>query len=206
MKEETVMFDAGGIRLEGRITAGTGRGGAVVSHPHPQMGGSMDNNVVEAVCEGFQRLGFTTLRFNFRGAGRSEGRYDGGRGEQDDLRAAVDFLAARISAPVLLGGYSFGAWVTANLCAREPLPYRLLLVSPPIDLLETPIEPLADGLIGVICGDRDAFCDIRELTKRLEGINLTPHVMAGADHFYIGREEVLASAIEKILIPFLKNA
>ena len=206
MREEAVMFEAGGIRLEGRVAPGTGRGGAVVSHPHPQMGGCMDNNVVEAVCEGFQRLGFSTLRFNFRGTGQSEGRYDEGRGEQDDLRAAVDFLAARTSAPVFLCGYSFGAWVTASLYAREPLPYRLLLVSPPIDLLEAPFEPLADGLVGVICGDRDAFCDIRELTKRLERINLMPHVMAGADHFYIGHEEALAITIEKILIPFLKNA
>lgn len=206
MKEEAVMFDAGGIRLEGRMAPGTGRGAAVVSHPHPQMGGSMDNNVVEAVCEGFQRLGFSTLRFNFRGTGRSEGRYDGGRGEQDDLRAAVDFLAGRTTAPLLLGGYSFGAWVTANLYAREPLSCDLLLVSPPIDLLETPFEPLADGLIGVICGDRDAFCDIQELTKRLGRINLAPHVLAGADHFYVGREEALVITIETILNAFLKNA
>lgn len=206
MREEAVVFDAGGIRLEGRMAPGTGRGSAVVSHPHPQMGGSMDNNVVEAVCEGFQRLGFATLRFNFRGAGRSGGRYDGGRGEQDDLRAAIDFLSGITSAPLVLGGYSFGAWVTANLYAREPLPYPLLLVSPPIDLLETRFEPLAAALIGVICGDRDEFCDVDELKKRLERIDHVPRILAAADHFYIGREEDLVGAVETILKTFLKNA
>ena len=206
MREEAVVFDAGGIRLEGRMAPGTGRGGAVVSHPHPQMGGSMDNNVVEAVCEGFQRLGFATLRFNFRGTGRSGGRYDGGRGEQDDLRAAIDFLSGITSVPLVLGGYSFGAWVTASLYAREPLACRLLLVSPPIDFLETPLDPLAEGLIGVICGDHDTFCDVQELTERLGRINLVPQVLTGTDHFYIGREEALVIAIKTILNSFLKNA
>jgi len=206
MMEEAVSIDVGSIRIEGRMAHGRGRGCVVVSHPHPQMGGSMDNNVVEAVCEGFRCLGFTTLRFNFRGTGRSEGRYDGGRGEQDDLRAAMDFLAGRTSAPLLLCGYSFGAWVTASLYAREPLACRLLLVSPPIDFLETPLDPLAEGLIGVICGDHDTFCDVQELTERLGRINLVPQVLTGTDHFYIGREEALVIAIKTILNSFLKNA
>src|SRR5712664_809024 len=85
---------------------------AVVCHPHPLFGGTMHNKVVYQVAKTLHRFGLPVLRFNFRGAGLSEGTHDEGRGEQDDVSAALDFLAAEYpGAPLLLAGFSFGSWV-----------------------------------------------------------------------------------------------
>ena len=104
---------------------------ALVLHPHPQYGGDMHNHVVEALSSLCARDA-TTLRFNFRGAGRSSGAYAGGRGEVDDARAALaELRRAAPDAPVALAGYSFGAQIAAVLAADEPVE-ALLLVSPPL--------------------------------------------------------------------------
>jgi alpha/beta superfamily hydrolase len=85
---------------------------AVVCHPHPLFGGTMHNKVVFQAAKTLHRLGLPVLRFNFRGAGLSEGEHDKGKGERDDVRAALDFLAQEFPGlPILLGGFSFGAWV-----------------------------------------------------------------------------------------------
>ena len=103
-------------RLEGMLREGAGKGAAVICHPHPLYGGSMWNNVVDALESGFFQAGFTTLKFNFRGVGGSTGRYDGGAGEMRDAAAACLFLKEHTgrSEGLVLAGYSFGAWV----CAR----------------------------------------------------------------------------------------
>jgi len=200
MSEERIFIQSGGIRLEGRFHSGNpSRGGAVIAHPHPQMGGSMDNNVVEAICGAFQTFGFATLRFNFRGVGLSEGRYDGGRGEQDDIRAAVDDLTDRAISPIILAGYSFGAWVIARLYAREPLPHEVVFVSPPIDILDTEFQPLSGVLKRVVCGGRDSFCDPSTLQRRLDEIGCPLDIAADADHFFFGRETVIGATIKKYL-------
>ncbi len=91
-------------------------GGAVICHPHPQFGGSMHNNVVESIEEGFVLSGFSTLRFNFRGVGYSEGTYDEGNGEIRDVVAACTFMRNLIDheGRLVLAGYSFGAWVASR--------------------------------------------------------------------------------------------
>ncbi|HUJ68655.1 MAG TPA: hypothetical protein VLW86_03985, partial [Syntrophorhabdales bacterium] len=91
MSTRTVVIE-GPERLEGVLHEGAGRGGSVICHPHPLYGGSMWNDVVEAMEEGFSKAGFSTLRFNFRGVGGSTGRYDDGKGETEDLVAACRFL------------------------------------------------------------------------------------------------------------------
>ena len=102
--------------LEGVLREGAGKGAAVICHPHPLYGGSMWNNVVDALEIGFFQAGFTTLKFNFRGVGGSTGRYDEGAGEMKDVAAAGLFLEEHTgrSERLVLAGYSFGAWV----CAR----------------------------------------------------------------------------------------
>ena len=96
MSTRTVIIE-GPERLEGVLHEGAGSGGAVICHPHPLYGGSMRNDVVEAMQEGFSKAGFTTLRFNFRGVGSSTGRYDEGVGEIEDLVAACRFLMGVVS-------------------------------------------------------------------------------------------------------------
>ncbi len=96
MSTRTVVIE-GPERLEGVLHEGAGIGGAVICHPHPLYGGSMWNDVVDAMEEGFSKAGFTTLRFNFRGVGSSTGRYDGGVGETEDLVAACQFLKGVVS-------------------------------------------------------------------------------------------------------------
>jgi len=91
MKEERVFFKSNGLKIEGLISESETLNGVVVTHPHPLYGGDMNNNVVESVVRAYGKKGYTTLRFNFRGVGRSEGGYDEGTGEQGDVRAAVAF-------------------------------------------------------------------------------------------------------------------
>jgi hypothetical protein len=110
---------AGGLEallVEGQPEA---RYAALVCHPHPKGGGTMHNKVVYRAAKTMHSLGLATLRFNFRGTGLSEGEHDEGRGEQEDVRAALDWLHARYGLPVLVVGFSFGAYVTLRACCRD---------------------------------------------------------------------------------------
>ncbi|HOJ43284.1 MAG TPA: CocE/NonD family hydrolase, partial [Syntrophorhabdaceae bacterium] len=102
------------LKLDAVLKEQETKKGVVICHPHPLYGGSMNNNVVNALENGFYERGFTTLKFNFRGVGRSEGVYDEGIGEMDDVICAVNFLKETLkdNASILLAGYSFGAWVS----------------------------------------------------------------------------------------------
>jgi len=112
--EERVFFGEKGMRLEGLYATGSGKRGAVVCHPHSLRGGDMHNPVVETLARALFGAGFSTLRFNFRGVGASDGIFDEGQGERDDLQAAKAFLEARGVREILPAGYSFGAWVIAG--------------------------------------------------------------------------------------------
>lgn len=114
----------------------------VISHPHPLYGGSMTNKVVSILAKSFTELDAITVRFNFRGVGKSEGKYDDGIGEAEDLQIIVDGLKKwRPQAPILLAGFSFGAYVTARAQANIK-PKKLLLVAPPVSMY--PFDELAE--------------------------------------------------------------
>src|ERR1700720_4593000 len=118
MRENQVTFRLGALSLEGLLAAGGGDSpAAVVCHPHPSYGGSMLNNVVEAILAAMWQLGYATLRFNFRGVGGSEGEHDGGRGEAEDAAAAMAFLLSQPGVRktgAVMAGYSFGAMVAVS--------------------------------------------------------------------------------------------
>ena len=117
-----MSIPSGGRSLEAAIHDGDGALAVLVLHPHPQYGGDMDNHVVTAICGAMATRGATTIRFNFRGAGRSQGTYDNGRGEADDARAALKTLReAAPGAKILLAGYSFGAMIAAGVAAGAEL-------------------------------------------------------------------------------------
>ena len=113
--EEKIQFNSGELSIEGRISRGQGSRAVVLTHPHPQFGGDMYNPVVESIGHVYQRQGITTLRFNFRGVGSSQGSYGNGIGEQEDVLAAMRCLRENGHGPIDLPGYSFGAWVNAHL-------------------------------------------------------------------------------------------
>ena len=157
----------------------------------------MRNNVVESLILAFYENGFSTLRFNFRGVGRSEGDFDEGAGEQDDLDHAVSFLKAKGIKAVSLAGYSFGAWVTANYLQTGPSVDRVVLVAPPVSVYRFPKETIAGQVDLIICGDRDAFCLAEDAQSFAEQVQSKVTLIPGADHFFVGKEDQLIKILEK---------
>ncbi|MEX2246009.1 MAG: alpha/beta fold hydrolase [Dehalococcoidia bacterium] len=183
MREHRIVFDSGGLSLEATVhDADAPLLAAVVLHPHPQYGGDMDNLVVLEVCSWLAGASASTLRFNFRGAGGSEGAFDGGIGERDDALSALRTLRERApGVPVLLVGYSFGALVAAA-AAGESGCDGLVLVSPPVAYAALP--PLPDLLpVLIITGDRDPIAPPDSL-RRLERPDLHIVVAPGVDHVW----------------------
>lgn len=199
MMEERVIIHGGEAALEGRLAPGTAGGGVVITHPHPLYGGSMDNNVVwTAVCA-FQARGWATLRFNFRGVGGSTGAYGDGMAEVADVAAALDFLRSRSSGPHYLVGYSFGAFVAGRALLQGLTVQGALFIAPPIAFMDLAFLPHTPGLQLIIVGDRDALCPLADLRALLAGAAPAGApavtVIAGADHFFGGREQDLLQAL-----------
>jgi len=111
--EESISFLSESYQLEGLLDKSSIDNGVVITHPHPLYGGDMNNFIVDLIVRAYQKKGFTTLRFNFRGTGKSQGNYDDGTGEQEDVRAAIATLSKMDIKKIDLAGYSFGAWVNA---------------------------------------------------------------------------------------------
>src|SRR5262245_35189836 len=191
MEEPTVIEVDSRLKLEGYLgfTAGA-RGGLVVCHPHPLYGGDMENPVVTRTAEVAREMGLATLRFNFRGVGTSEGTHDEGRGEQDDVRAALAALAAKLppGRPLGLAGYSFGAWVSAHVATRESCLSALGLIAPPLAMLDfgAPITPPLDVLL--VRGTRDPYFPPSEFERLASQLPAARTVtIDGADHFFFGK-------------------
>ena len=199
MTESHATFSAGGLQLAGLIALPEPRcaGAAVVCHPHPMYGGSMHNNVVEAVLEALWSRGYATLRFNFRGVDGSEGEYDGGEGELDDARAAVQFLAAKTGGgTVTLAGYSFGASVALRSGLADPSVERVIAVALPVAVMRTAIS-IATKPVLLISGDRDSYSPLEPLRAVANdlGASARVEVVAGADHFFAGSETSLSAIV-----------
>ncbi len=154
----------------------------------------MPNPVVEALTEALGQAGYTTLRFNFRGVGRSRGFYEGGEGEQQDCLAAAAFLEARGMRSVLPAGYSFGSWVVANASVQRPF-LPALFVAPPYRMF--PFAPAAlAGRVGlVVCGDQDPHCPLAGVRALAAQAGCAIEVLAGEDHFFEQGLERLAVAV-----------
>jgi uncharacterized protein len=171
---------------------------ALVCHPHPLHGGTLDNKVVHRVASTLHDLGGTTLRYNFRGVGRSAGRFDHGLGELEDARAALGWLRERRPRTALrVAGFSFGAWVAARLAASEPDVVGLVLIGPPVAAADFTALRTATVPKLVIQGTSDEICPLAALMpefetwagpRRLETVE-------GAGHFFDRRLADLAKAL-----------
>ncbi|HAR95382.1 MAG TPA: alpha/beta hydrolase [Deltaproteobacteria bacterium] len=194
----------GDERLEGLLREGDGRGGVLVCHPHPLYGGSMHNNVVNAIEAGYSAEGFTTLRFNFRGVGASSGFYGEGEGETQDLIAAFEFLKGACSpgSHLVLAGYSFGAWIAARALNRLSHVSSVFLVALPVAAYGPGDLASFAGPIYLIAGTHDdiAFArDIEALYQELPSpekyLKLIP-----TSHFFESREREIERFIQETAI------
>jgi uncharacterized protein len=175
------------------------RAAAVVCHPHPQYGGDMDGAVVVAIVESLVGAGIAALRFNFGGVGGSGGAYDDGRAEQCDVGAAEAALAARLPAtPLVVVGYSFGAWVGAMAARSLPRVMRVVAVAPPLAFFDWDFATRLRQPLGIVAGDRDPYCP-RAALDRLASAGLRTIVLDGADHFFAGDVARVGRAVVALL-------
>jgi alpha/beta superfamily hydrolase len=197
MDEEQIFLMAGAVKIEGLIQTKPGDKGVVITHPHPLYGGSMHNNVVESLIRVYQQAEYSTLRFNFRGVGNSQGEYDNGQGEQEDVKAAVHYLGERGKNAVDLAGYSFGAWVNALARPEKDTVQRMVMVSPPVAFLDFgSAEPLPQLQL-VIAGSRDEIAPPELIKTILPNWSSSARleIIEGADHFYGGHTGKLESIL-----------
>jgi alpha/beta superfamily hydrolase len=171
---------------------------AVVCHPHPLYGGTMHNKVVYQVNKTLNRLDLTVLRFNFRGVGRSEGAHDEGRGEREDVRAALDFLAAEFpGVPLLVAGFSFGCWVGLRAGCEDARVAELISLGAPVDGSDfSYLRQCAKPKL-FLQGDHDQFgakANLETLVRSLPGTNELVFIL-DADHFFTGKLERLDAAL-----------
>ncbi|RCL02475.1 MAG: hydrolase [Candidatus Tokpelaia sp. JSC161] len=204
-----VIFNGPVGRLEGRYQPSHEKNApiAIILHPHPQFGGTMNNKIVYDLFELFQKRKFTTLRFNFRGIGRSQGDFDHGAGELLDAAAALDWLQALHpdSKTCWVAGYSFGAWIGMQLLMRRPEIEGFISVAPQPNIYDFSfLAPCpSSGLI--IHGDQDMVTQVREvqiLVDKLQaqkGITITQKILNGANHFFTDKTKKLLEKCEEYL-------
>ena len=171
---------------------------AVICHPHPLFGGTLHNKVVYQTAKTLDLLGIPTLRFNFRGAGLSAGTHDKGRGEEGDVQAAIDFLAAEFSAtPLLLAGFSFGSWVGLRVGCKDSRVAELVGLGIPVNSSDfTYLENCPKPKL-FVQGGKDEFGSrgrVQELVASLSGEKRFV-VVEDADHFFAGHLAQLDLAI-----------
>ena len=203
MDERRITFRSGQLHLEGILALPRGAGpfpAVVVCHPHPLHGGSMDNNVVRSLCQALTRISLASFRFNFRGVGHSEGQFDQGLGEQEDVEAAVSFISGLKevdSSRMGLAGYSAGAAFALPMGSRDERIRALAAVSPPLTMFDFAFLQGCRQPKFLISGTEDDFTPV-EWFLELCG-NLTEpreyQTIEGADHFWWGHESSLASEV-----------
>ena len=193
-------------RLEGRFQAGKEPNApiALILHPHPQHGGTMNNKVVYNLYHSFTRQGFAVLRFNFRGVGRSQGSFDRGEGELSDAASALDWLQSinPNAQGCWVAGFSFGAWIGMQLLMRRPEIEGFVSVAPPANIYDFSfLAPCpASGL--VVQGSADDLVPepaVRKLVDKLSNqrdIEITYQIIENANHFFGNEMEQLTGAVE----------
>ena len=201
MAEEPVFFMSGTLQIQGLLQTKPGDKGVVITHPHPLYGGSMYNNVVESLVHAYKQAGYATLRFNFRGVGSSQGKYDDGQGEQEDVKAALHYLAEQGKNVVDLAGYSFGAWVNALARPEGDIVHRMVMVSPPVAFLDFGPPQSIPQLRLVVAGSRDEIAPSELIKTILPNWNSSARleIIEGADHFYGAYTEKLESILTDYL-------
>ena len=204
-----VIFNGPEGRLEGRyqVVKTANAPIALLLHPHPEHGGTMNNKVVYALYQAFARRGYAALRFNFRGVGRSQGSFDRGEGELSDAAAALDWLQANNpnASACWVGGFSFGAWIGMQLLMRRPEIDGFLSIAPPANLYDFSFLAPCPSSGLVIHGDRDDVVPPDSVAKLVTKLSHQRHitvdhrVIVGANHYFHGRMNELVGHIDSYL-------
>jgi alpha/beta superfamily hydrolase len=210
MKEEKVFIPSTGIQLEGLLSmqeASSFRGGVILCHPHPQYGGDMDHPVITTAVEAASQEGFSTLRFNFRGVGESEGSYGEGIGEREDVKAVADYLYSRLKnnhPPLILVGFSFGAWAGFPIAIEDERFEGMVAVAPPLEIYDFGFLKGCKKKKLFIAGNRDFFCPPSRLEKWYQQLEEPKSlvVIPGADHFFLFHTRYLSQPLKEFLKSF----
>jgi uncharacterized protein len=171
---------------------------ALVCHPHPLFGGTMHNKVVYQAAKALHEAGIPVLRFNFRGAGLSEGVHDKGRSEQDDVRAALDYLAEQFPQKrILLAGFSFGAWVGLRVGCEDERVAGLIGLGLPVDSSDLGYLKECGKPKLIIQGGRDQYGSRAKLETLFAALHEPKRlvIVDGADHFFAGKIDRIGTAI-----------
>jgi len=200
-----IIFNGPEGRLEGRYQAGKSATApvAMILHPHPQFGGTMNNKVCYYLYHAFAHRGFATLRFNFRGVGRSEGEFDNGIGELSDAASALDWVQSinPNSSGTWIGGFSFGAWIAMQLLMRRPEIQGFIAVAPPANLYDFSFLapcPSSGMIVQAEHDDVVTGISIQKLVEKLKAqksIEVEHQTVAKANHFF---EEQLSDLMMKV--------
>jgi uncharacterized protein len=184
-------------RLEALLNTGQpdARYAVLLCHPHPKGGGTMHNKVVYHAMKAFTSLGLPTLRFNFRSVGLSEGAFDDGRGEQDDVRAALNWLESNVQLPILFAGFSFGSYVGLRACCGEQRVKGLLALGLPVhaegrDYTYSFLTQCTQPKL-FLSGDHDQFGPREQLERAFTSAPEPKRLVwiEGAEHFFQGTAE-----------------
>lgn len=188
---------AGSLELAIDRPAGTSRGGAVIAHPHPLHGGTLSNKVVQTLARAFVHAGWTAVRFNFRGVGRSAGAYDEGRGELDDLLSVVQAQAP--DGALCLAGFSFGAFVTSHAAARlhgvRELAHLVLVGTAASRFAVAPLPAELHDRSLVIHGEQDDTVPLAAVMDWARPQVLPVLVVPGGGHFFHGQLPLLKDLV-----------
>jgi alpha/beta superfamily hydrolase len=175
---------------------------AVVCHPHPLFGGTMHNKVIYRTAKSLDALGLPVLRFNFRGAGMSAGEHDRGRGEQGDVRAALDFLAGEFpGVPLLVAGFSFGCWVGLRVGCQDDRVAELIGLGTPVNNTDFSFLDSCTKPKLFVHGANDEHGDVKKVEALVAGLPGEKRfvVVPEADHFFAGKLDQLDRAIRSWL-------
>jgi alpha/beta superfamily hydrolase len=208
------FLDGPAGRLEALLNAGSQQAShaALVCHPHPLFGGTLHNKVVFRAMKALNGFGFPVLRFNFRGAGLSAGSHDRGRGEVEDVRAALDWLDREFQLPMIFAGFSFGAWVGLRVACPDTRVVALIALGTPVNVES---QSYAYDFLGAcakpklfVSGARDQFGPPGEV-ERIAAAAAEPKRLVrvpGADHFFEGHLPAVQEAMEDWLRSILPGA
>jgi alpha/beta superfamily hydrolase len=211
-----VIFNGPDGRIEGRYHHSKLPNAplALLLHPHPQYGGTMNNKVVYALYQSFVQRGFSALRFNFRGVGRSQGRFDNGQGELSDAASALDWMQSQNpnAGDCWVAGFSFGAWIGMQLLMRRPEISGFISVAPPASMHDFSfLAPCpASGMI--IHGDKDELVPLAAVNKLAQklssqkSIKIDFRVVEGSDHFFQNYIDALMGYVDDYLNKVLAKA
>lgn len=184
----------------------------VYSHPHPSFGGDMSNNAVRLPCHFLNRAGYATLRYDFRGSGLSGGQHDGGKGARDDILVAITEARKRVtnnSLPLILAGYSFGAWISWAALDMVDNVSAAIIVAPPFGLSDFRFRQIEKKLppVFAIVGTDDQFCNPQQFKTNMNNLvkDAQTEIIENVDHFWFGTEKLLSEKIISFLDELLRS-